>query len=223
MFSALESAAGLSPPCNVRNQPKEKENMSSKKSRLWSFALPLSVVFLAAVYYIKMPDVRKAVDARTPIARNLLGRFVQESGTRIIVSQGEQDPALLESRPAKKPAPAPPPRAPMVTRAPEPVTSPVEPVLPVAPSPAPAAGAPDLRTIASDRTKWPKQVVLVKPAKFPAVLNGKVVGSLTAPAGAMANLVSIKDDKLALEFNGGGAWIPADQTDLIARVQGGPQ
>jgi hypothetical protein len=99
----------------------------------------------------------------------------------------------------------------------------VAPVTAVPPSAPPATGPLDLQAIASDRTKWPKKVVLTKAAAFPAVLNGKVVGSLTAPVGAEATLVSIKDNKVGLEFNGGGAWLPVDQTDLLARVAGGNQ
>jgi len=187
--------------------------MSNKKSGIWSLALPLSVVFLAAVYYVKMPEVRKAVDARTPVVRNLLGRFVQESGVEIITLPGEKDPAFAKARPPREPA-AREPDAP--AKAPEAVAPPVA---VVEPSPASVAPAPDLQTIAGDRTLWPKKVALIKAATFPAVLNGKIVGSLVAPAGTEANLVSIKDDKVGLEFNGGGVWLPAAETDLIARVQ----
>ena len=193
--------------------------MSTMKSGIWGLALPLSFVFLGAVYYVKMPAVRQAVDARTPVVHNLLGRFVQESGTKVIVTPGVLDPAFAQPKPTREPVAALATPAPTITKAPEHVAPPVAPVV----SASPKAGPPDLQTIANDRTKWPKKVVLNKPATFPAVLNGKVVGSLTVPAGAEAKLLSIKEDKVALEFNGGGAWLPASQTDLLARVQGGGQ
>ena len=196
--------------------------MSQKKSKIWSIALPLSVLFLGAAYYIKMPNVRQAVDARTPVVRNLLGRFVQEP-VKVVVLQGEQDPLFAKSKPAhpavpEKAAPAPARQAPAQAPEPMPVPEPpaVAPPAPLVPS------APDWPAIARDRSLWPKKVTLTQPATFPAVLNGKVVGSLVAPAGAEANLVAIKEDKVGLEFNGGGTWLPADQTDVLARVKPRP-
>jgi hypothetical protein len=195
--------------------------MSKKKSGIWSIALPLSVVFLAAAYYVKVPEVRKEVDAHTPVVRNLLGRFVQETGVKTIVLQGEQDPAFAKPKAPRESVPAKVPDAagPMIAKAAEPVVPAAPPALVAEVSAPPVVTAPDLQTIAADRTRWPKKVSLIKAATFPAVLNGKVVGSLVAPAGAEANLVSIKEDQVGLEFNGGGAWVPASQTDLIARIQ----
>ena len=186
--------------------------MSKKSSGIWSITLPLAVVVLAAAYYVKVPSVRTAVDAKAPWVADLLGRFVQEPEIKLVVVKQEK--------------PAPPP--PEVREKPKP--QPVAPVAPVAvtnvpekpgPLAAPLAATVDLQKIASDRSAWPKKVVLTKPASFPAVLNGKVVGSLVAPAGAEATVVSIKDDKVGLEFHGGGEWLPIDQTDLLARVQPG--
>ncbi len=189
--------------------------MSKSKIGIWSVALPLSVVFLAAAYYAKVPEVRKAVDARTPHVRHLLGRFVQESGTQIIVMQGEQDPAFARPKPAPGPAPV------RVAAMPEPVPIPAPPAVapPVESRPPAAPVVFDLQKIAADPSLWPKKVTLTKPAKFPAVLNGRIVGELIAPAGSEATLKLIKNDQVGLEFNGGGAWLPAAETDLSARVQ----
>jgi hypothetical protein len=182
--------------------------MSKTNGGIWSIALPLSVLFLAAAYYVKVSEVRKEVDARTPLVRNLLGRFVPESGTRIIVMPGEQDPAFATSNPAPEPAPI------RLAAGPQPVIVPA----PKAVLPAPAVVL-SLEKIAADPSLWPKKVTLQKPAKFPAVLNGKIVGELVAPAGSEATLKLIRNDQVGLEFNGGGAWLPAAETDLIARVQ----
>jgi len=194
--------------------------MSTTKSKRWSVALLLSVVFLAAAYYIKVPEFRKFVDGKTPLAREYLGRWVQEPVVKV-EWKGEMDPLFANSKPAnskgdvaplvKKPPAAPAP-APLAAKAPD------SPVLPVAPRPSPGEVAPDLQKIAGNRALWPKTVTLTKAATFPAVFNGKIVGSLVAPAGSEAILHSIKDDKVGLEFNGGGAWLPVDQTDLIARA-----
>ena len=40
-----------------------------------------------------------------------------------------------------------------------------------------------------------------------------------AKAGAETNLTQISGDKLGLEFNGGGAWVPVASTDFLSRVQ----
>jgi len=197
-----------------------------KKPGAWSIAMPLSVVFLAAVYYIKVPEVRKTVDAHTSLAHNLLGGFVSDTKPKVIIQHGEQDPTFAKSKPAQ---PAPPPKAlatpaPMVAKAPERVAPPVAPELAVSPAapatPAPTAAAVDWQKIMSDKSKLPKKVTLTKPATFKAVLNGKIVGTLVAPAGAEASIVQTKDDKLGLEFNGGGGWVPAAETDLLARIGG---
>jgi hypothetical protein len=97
----------------------------------------------------------------------------------------------------------------------------VAPSIPVVATSSPAADAVDWQKIMSDKSKMPKKVILTKPATFKAVLNGKIVGTLVAPAGAEANIVQTKDDKLGLEFNGGGGWVPAAETDLLARIGAG--
>lgn len=197
--------------------------MSSKSSRAWGIAMPLSVVFLAAVYYIKVPEFRKVVDSKTPVVNQLLGRWVQESGTKVIVLRSdEQDPLFAKAtpRPGTAPRPLATP-APMIAKVQPAATPPPAPLAPPPPvAPAPPVSVADLQSIAADRSKWPKKVLLTKPVTFPAVFNGKQVGTLVAPAGAEANLLQIKDDKLGLEFNGGGAWVPAGETDLLARVRG---
>ncbi len=200
--------------------------MSNKKSsKMWSIALMLSVVFLAAAYYIKVPEFRKFVDSKTPVAHEYLGRFVQEPVVKI-EWKGEMDPLLAKPTPARsenaamapmRKAPETPAPAPVIAKVPD------APVLPAAPSPGPNDVAPDLAKIAGNRALWPKKVTLTKDATFPAVLNGKIVGSLVAPAGSEAILHSIKDDKVGLEFNGGGAWLPAGDTDLLARAAQAPQ
>lgn len=199
-----------------------------KKPGPWSIAMPLSVVFLAAVYYIKVPEVQKAVDARTPLAHNLLGGFISDPKPKVIIQHGEQDPTFAKSKPTQPAQPALPPKAlatpaPSVAKVPEPVAPTVVPEPAVAPppsTPAPAATV-DWQKMVSEKLKLPAKVVLTKPATFAAVLNGKIVGSLVAPAGSEANIVQVKGDKLGLEFNGGGGWVPAAETDLLARLGSG--
>jgi hypothetical protein len=172
--------------------------MSEKPSKFWTFiALPASLVVLLAAYYLRVPSVRQAIDSRTPIVRQVLGRFVPASEDSEVVVKTERPAAA---------GPRPDPAVPVVGGSPA----------------SPAANARpavfDLQSLARDRSLWPKKVRLTKPANFPAVLNGKVVGSLVAPAGSEANLLAIKDGKVGLEFQGGGTWLAVEDTDLQSRV-----
>lgn len=83
-------------------------------------------------------------------------------------------------------------------------------------------GAIDLSGLASDPASWPKTVRLRKPREFPAVVNGKAVGKIEAPAGSEARLAAIQAGKLGLEFRGGGAWVAPEETDLAARLRAVP-
>jgi hypothetical protein len=66
---------------------------------------------------------------------------------------------------------------------------------------------------------WPKTVKLRKTTEFPAVLNGKIVGKIQAPPGTETNLVKVQNEKLGLEYQGGGTWVPVSETDLTDQVQ----
>ena len=169
--------------------------MTHKTSKFWLFAFPVSLVILAGAYYIKIPSARKFIDAHTSIGNQLFGRFVHDTVVveKVPAPDKAEDPlaALIAPTGAgSKPVTA-PPATPRVF---------------------------DLQQLARDPAHWPRKVTLKKPATFPAVVNGKVVGSLTAPTGAEANLKSIKDGKVGLEYQGGGAWLAVEDTDLAARV-----
>jgi hypothetical protein len=164
--------------------------MSTKPSKIWALALPVSLLILASAYYIKVPSARQFIDAHTSLGRQLLGRFVAQ-------------PEVIEL-PAPKSSRESPPN---IAAYPGPGAT-----------PEPAQGPMDLPTFATKPELWPKMVVLKKAVTFPAVVNGKVVGNLTAPAGSEANLKIIKDGKLGVEYQGGGAWLKVEDTDLAARV-----
>ena len=84
-------------------------------------------------------------------------------------------------------------------------------------TPAPAASI-NLDQIAADRSLWPKDVILKKPIVFPAVVDGKEVGKVTVAAGTAVQLYRIEHQKLALVYNGGGAWVQPAETDLAERL-----
>jgi hypothetical protein len=178
----------------------------SKQHGIWNILLPLSVVFLGVVYYIKVPSVRRAIDARTDIASDLLGRFVDKPEP--VVMRRETPPRTPmpldnSSMPRNRPLDPPP-----ISATPRPVAT---------PEPVPAVFDP--QKLAAEPARWPKKVALLKPATFTAMLNGKPIGSLVVPAGSEVRLKSIQDGKLGLEFNGGLASVAVDDTDLVARVK----
>jgi len=167
--------------------------MSHKTSKFWLFAFPVSLVILAGAYYIKIPSARKFIDEHTTLGHQLFGRFVHDT---VIVEKAPapekpEDPyASLANQPNAGPGTK-PPAAPKVF---------------------------NLQELAHDPAHWPRKVALKKPTTFPAVVSGKVVGSLIAPIGAEANVKSIKDGKVGVEYQGGGAWLAVEDTDLVARV-----
>ena len=172
----------------------------SSNSKFWTFiGLPASLLILFAAYYIKVPAARTWIDARTPLGKQLFGRFV---------SGAPQPTAENETPPADPGGQSTIPGVPQgdgtsVPNVPPPVQEPV---------------TYDLQTLAQNQSLWPRSVRLRKPTKFPAVVDGKEVGSLIAPSGTQVNLVAIREGKLALEYKGGGVWLPVDDTDLATRV-----
>jgi hypothetical protein len=181
------------PPRNKRPNP--KKFMSHKSSKFWLFALPGSLVILAGAYYIKIPSARQFIDAHTSLGHQLFGRFVHDTVIveRVPAPEKTEDPyAAITAQPGPTP----------LAKSAIPATPRVF----------------DLQQIARDPAQWPKKVTLKKAATFPAVVNGKVVGSLVAPVGAEANLKSIKGGKVGLEYEGGGAWLAVEDTDLASRV-----
>ena len=60
---------------------------------------------------------------------------------------------------------------------------------------------------------------LRKPTEFTAVANGKKVGMVQLPAGTETHLVKVNGQQLGLEYQGGGAWVPLAETDLLDHVK----
>ena len=181
--------------------------MSQPISKLWLLGPPFAIAISAFVYYAQFPWARKWVDDRFPWVEVNIGRRLRE-----IPGQ----------------ATAGPPRVHSTTR----MSTPVAEISPVAPEPAPAPAATpappsylaadgrvELEKRAADRTAWPRMVTLKKPRRFPAVVNGKVVGHVEAPVGTELNLVSIQNGQLGVEYRGGGAWMPVEETDLAQRLR----
>lgn len=134
---------------------------------------------------------------------------------------------------ASTPAPAPAQAPPASTPPPVPAISPLvaeEAAAPIAapsatpdmaaaaiatPTPTPAPPKPfDPADLQGTPGAWPKTVTLKQPVIFPALYNGQIVGSLTAPPGTAVKLVRIQGEQLVLGFNGGTQTVPWQWTDL---------
>lgn len=198
---ALIDTAGL----NRAAAPQMLPAMSKHISRLWILGPPFAIGVSLLAYYSTFRPVRQWVDAKFP--------WVEENiGSRL-------PPMASETKSAPAPRRAAPPRANLPSREP----APEEPPRPVAPPPPPtffaADGSVDLPRLAADRNAWPATVILKKAKQFPAVVNGKVVGKVEVPTGAEAKVVAIQDGKIGVEYQGGGAWLTVDETDLPQRLR----
>ena len=86
-------------------------------------------------------------------------------------------------------------------------------------APAPAPVAMTFQTLAADPTSWPRTVRLKKAVQIPAVVGGKEVGKVTVNAGTEVKLARIQDGKVGIEYQGGGAWLTPEETDLMERAR----
>lgn len=103
---------------------------------------------------------------------------------------------------------------PAVEEEPEPETEETPPP-PAKPTPRPDP----LPWLVDHKEYWPEEVILSEPAEFPAVSNGKVVGSLKVPAGSAVKVVEINRQEVVADFMGGHGRVPITATDLPARAE----
>ena len=116
--------------------------------------------------------------------------------------------------------PAPPPATtPSSSLAPTPAPAPAETPLPAAT----AAATPTLATtpapdplawIAQHRERWPREVQLLEPVEFPAVYDGKVVGTTLAPAGGSVGIVEITGAQTRVRYANAEKSVPTAATTL---------
>lgn len=168
--------------------------MSKSISKLWLLGPPVSLALVGAALYVKQPWARDIVDTHCPWVKEGIGKYAPPFD---VVFVGAPDTPAV--RPATPP-PEPPPQ-PMPTNT------------------APAVKPFDLQVVFADAALWPKSVVLKKPVDFPAVRNGRVIGSLQVPVGAEAHVVKVTNGKLGLEYQGGGAWLAPEDTDFVERAK----
>ena len=84
---------------------------------------------------------------------------------------------------------------------------------------APAPAVPmTFEKLAADPTAWPRTVRLKKAVQIPAVVGGKEVGKVMVNAGTEVNVKRIQNGNVGIEYQGGGAWVKPDETDVMERV-----
>jgi concanavalin A-like lectin/glucanase superfamily protein/alginate lyase len=145
-------------------------------------------------------------------------------GVLVILAGGiwflRQELASFTGRSIPSPKPAQPHEV-AVAPVPTPSLVVVETPAPIEPKPAPQVAVPmapqadPLAWLLKHKDRWPEEVVLLEPAVFPAVVNGKVFGSAKVPVGTGVQLVEVTADKLAVAYQGGGARVPVKATNVL--------
>jgi len=59
------------------------------------------------------------------------------------------------------------------------------------------------------------EVKTKQPVEFPAVYEGKIIGSIKKPSGTSVQIVEVHPTNITVSFNGGSAVIPIESTDLL--------
>lgn len=174
--------------------------------------LAAALALCALVYYLKSPDVRAWVDAKAPAVKQWIGPLVGKWDERFSSAAAAVPVIETPINPVVAVAAATPKTE--VVPAPSAIPIPAS----VEATPAPRSEDVDLALLSHSPAEWPKMVMLKQVVEFPAVLDGKVIGSLKAPAGAQARLVMIRGKQAGLEYQGGGAMVDISETDLIEEV-----
>ena len=190
--------------------------MNQTSNRLWIVAFPLSLALLAAALYIKKPAARDFIDRNCPWVKQTVGKYappfeVQITKATPVPAAVPADIASSQAVPNRMAtaAPPPPPPPPLPASTPNP-----------APSTSMAVASPfDLDKVCADPARWPKTVRLKAAVDFPAVVDGKVVGKLRAPAGAETRVMKLANGQVGVEYHGGGAWLEFDRTDFVERAR----
>ncbi len=114
--------------------------------------------------------------------------------------------------PPPSPAPTPAP-SPVPVPEPSPAATP-EPTPEATPEATPTPAADPIAWLIAHPDRWPKEVNLAEPTEFSAVFEGKTVGKVSVPAGAILGLADIFPDEVAVTFRGAPKRLPLGMTNL---------
>ena len=194
--------------------------MDDRPSKLWNLALLLSLLLLAGVSYYRFAPVREIVDAKCPwIKEQLAKQGIQFGQAAEAETESTPDQPVADDRRAQ----------PTTGTSTQPAAETRDQPLNDTPD-QPRAAAPaqpmSLAQIAANRSLWPKTVKNKKATEFPAVNNGKEVGTVNLPAGMEVQLISVTSEKVGVAFsvdgklpNAGGVWLQPADTDLMERIR----
>ncbi len=118
-----------------------------------------------------------------------------------------------------KPAPAPTPTpepAQSSTPAPEPAATPESTPEPAATPEATPTPVEPIAWLLEHKAQTPKEVTLQRPAALSISANGKVIGSVTVPVGAKAQVVGFTSETVAVRVGNAAGQVPIDATNLRA-------
>jgi hypothetical protein len=121
---------------------------------------------------------------------------------------------MTKPAPAATPTPAP---TPISTPTPEPVATPEATPEPTAtPTPTPVD---PLAWLLEHKERAPKEVTLQRPATLSVSLDGKVIGSVTVPAGTKAQLAGFTAEAVGVRVGNAAGQVPIDATNLRALAE----
>ena len=163
----------------------------------------VALACVAIVAVVLLPDWRKDVPADRPMAETLPPLEAQAPAAPETDEPVQEPPAEPAGMETEEPELAAQPE-------PEPIVEAV--VEPLRPEDI------DLGEVSANPDDWPSVVTLVKARDFPAMFNGKVVGSIRVPAGAPLKLAQVTPTVLRIEYKGVQHTIPESSTDLRQRI-----
>ena len=177
-----------------------------RTSRLWLLGPPFALLISALVYYVKFPGFRNWTDRNIPwVKENVAPRLptLRHSIEEQVRNHPEVKSLVTD----------------LVSTVSDPVPAIGAPAEPAKKSYVLKDGSVDLQELAATPANWPKMLNLKKPTQFPAVRDGQVIGTLTAPAGSEVRLMKIHQGKIGVEFQGGGGWILPEDSNLGEKLQ----
>lgn len=94
---------------------------------------------------------------------------------------------------------------------------------PINPNPSPEVPALQVSSSTQDLIAWlighPKELTqeikIKQNVEFPAVYEGKVIGSIKKPPGTSVKIIEVHPTTVAISFNGGSTEVPIQNTDLL--------
>jgi len=172
------------------------------------------VALLVVALYLKRPAIRDFIDRTCPWVKQTVGKYAPPFEVQMVNAASTPGADTEEIAPppqsvTNRTATAVPPAALMAAATPNPAPS----------TPVAVATPFDLDKVCADPARWPKTVRLKAAVDFPAVVDGKVVGKLRAPAGAETRVMKLAHGQVGVEYHGGGAWLDFERTDFVERAR----